>query len=542
MVMGYLIRDLGRYALATVDTRNRYIQVHRLLQAAVREWLAEDQARMEQIRHHAQLVLAGALPSAALPEEGQPARQRLAELLPHLEPSRAIYSTDPRVCEWVIRQVRNQWLIGDHRAAAALGRRALDVWFDSLGRDHTQTLRLAAQVANPLRSLGRFEEAYELDADTLRRQREQLGEDDGYTLVTARNYGGDLRGLGRYQEAYESDRRTYDLCKSNRDLGEDNEATLRAGNNLGVSLNLAGRPAEALALASETYEKCRTALGRGHRFTWGVASNVALDLREMGHYQRSLDLLTEIRKELVLLQQQEESNAVLRADASLAITQRRLGNYAAAEALTRTTLNAYRQRYGERHPETMSCGANLACDLLALAETQPDRRDEAVELGKSNLEIYKARLGADHPFTLAAATNLVAILRNQGEMTEALKLGDETLRQLLERLGGAHPATVACRANRAGALSGLGRHRDAAAEDEKVHEAYLTLYGEDHPRVLCGRYNMALERTLAGDEEAEAALRDAMNGAEHKLGPRHPTCRTMASRRRIDFDLEMPPT
>ncbi|EGG47404.1 FxSxx-COOH system tetratricopeptide repeat protein [Streptomyces griseoaurantiacus] len=541
MVMGYLIRDLGRYALATVDQRKRYIQVHRLLQAAVREWLAENPARMDRIRHHAQLILAGALPSAALPEEGQQARQRMAELLPHLEPSQAIHSTDPRVCEWVIRQVRNQWLIGDHRAAAALGRRALAVWGDSLGRDHSQTLRLAAQVANPLRSLGRFENAYDLDADTLRRQQEQLGEDHAYTLVTARNYGGDLRGLGRYKDAYESDQRTYDLARENPDLGEDNEATLRAGNNLGVSLNLAGRPAEALALASETYERCRSVLGRDHRFTWGVASNVALDLREMGHYQRSLDLLTEIRRELVRLQQ-EDSNAVLRADASLAITQRRLGNYSAAEALTRTTLNAYHQRYGEAHPETMSCGANLACDLLALSETQPDRLAEAAELGKSNLEVYREQLGADHPFTLAAATNLVAILRNQGEATEALKLADETLRQLLERLGETHPATVACRANRAGALSGLARHRDALAEDEKVHEAYRALYGPDHPRVLCAQYNMALERNLAGDEEAEATLREAMSDTERKLGPRHPTCRTMVSRRRIDFDLEMPPT
>jgi hypothetical protein len=100
---------------------------------------------------------------------------------------------------------------------------------------------------------------------------------------------------------------------------------------------------------------------------------------------------------------------------------------------------------------------------------------------------------------------------------------------------------VACRANRAGALSALGRHREATAEDEKVHEAYLALYGPDHPRVLCARYNAALERVLAGDEEAETALREAGEDTERKLGPRHPTCRAMVNRRRIDFDLEMPP-
>ncbi|SDF55202.1 FxSxx-COOH system tetratricopeptide repeat protein [Streptomyces griseoaurantiacus] len=541
MVMGYLIRDLGRYALATVDQRNRFIQVHRLLQAAVREWLEDDPARYEQIRHRAQLVLAGALPSAALPEESPQVRQRMAELLPHLDPSGAVSSTDPRVCEWVIRQVRNQWLIGDHRAAAALGRRALRAWTqaEALGRDHPLTLRVAAQAANPLRSLGLFQDAYELDEDTLRRQREQLGRDNGHTLVTARNYGADLRGLGRYQEAYESDQETYELCRNHPDFGEDNEATLRAGNNLAVSLNLAGRPADGLALAKEVHERSRTVLGQRNRRTLNARSGVALDLREMGEYQASLDELTALRKQFVELQ--DESNDVLRTDASLAVTQRRLGNHTAAEALTRTTLNSFQKRYGELHPDTMSCGANLACDLLALSETNPDRRAEALELGKRSVQLYQSRLGADHPFTLAAATNLVAILRNQDEATEALKLGDDTLRQLVGRLGEQHPAAVACRANRAGALSALGRHREATAEDEKVHEAYLALYGPDHPRVLCARYNAALERILAGDEEAETALREAGEDAERKLGPRHPTCRAMVNRRRIDFDLEMPP-
>ena len=199
MVMGYLIRDLGRYALATVDQQSGSIQVHRLVQAAVREWLGENPEREERTRHQAQLVLAGALPSAAFHEDSAPARQRFAELLPHLEPSEALSNTDARVCEWVIRQVRNQWRIDDHRAAAALGQKALDAWTVSLGADHHLRLRLAAQVANPLRSLGRYRDAHALDADTLRRQRAQLGPDDGYSLVTARNYGADLRGLGRYR-------------------------------------------------------------------------------------------------------------------------------------------------------------------------------------------------------------------------------------------------------------------------------------------------------------------------------------------------------
>ncbi|MEV0487148.1 FxSxx-COOH system tetratricopeptide repeat protein [Streptomyces sp. NPDC050508] len=541
MVMGFLIRDLGRYALATVDQQSGSIQVHRLVQAAVREWLGEDPEREERTRHQAQLVLAGALPSAASAEDSAAVQQRFAELLPHLEPSEALFNTDARVCEWVIRQVRNQWRIGDHRAAAALGQKALDAWTESLGADHHLRLRLAAQVANPLRSLGRYQEAHTLDADTLRRQRAQLGEDDGYTLVTARNYGADLRGLGRYQEAYDEDLRTYELYLNSPHFGVDHEDTLRAANNLGVSLLLVGQTSQALERATETYQRSRQALGLQHVLTWAFGGSVALDRRETGDYQGSLDLLIEIRRRFVTLQKSEQSNDVLRTDASLAVTQRRLGHYAEAEALTRSTLNVYRKRYGEAHPDTMSCAANLACDLLALALVDPIRGSEAVDLGKENFERYRERLGPDHPFTLAAATNLVAILRNRGETERAMELADETLPLLVGRLGASHPATVACRSNRAGVLSALGRHEEALAQDEEAREAYRALYRDHHPRVLCAEYNVALDRSLMGDD-AHQSVREATRAAEREFGPGHPTFRVMSDRQRIDFDLEMPPT
>ncbi|MEW1772783.1 FxSxx-COOH system tetratricopeptide repeat protein [Streptomyces sp. NPDC086777] len=542
MVMGYLIRDLGRYALATVDQQSGSIQVHRLVQAAVREWLKEDPEREERTRRQAQLVLAGALPSASLAEDSVTVRQRFAELLPHLEPSEALTNTDARVCEWVIRQVRNQWRIGDHRAAAALGQKALDIWTDSLGADHHLRLRLAAQVANPLRSQGRYRDAHALDADTLQRQRAQLGEDDGYTLVTARNYGADLRGLGRYQEAYDEDDRTYQLYLNSQHFGVDHEDTLRAANNLGVSLILAGRSADALKRATETYQRSRQALGLQHVLTWSFAGSVALDRRETGDYQGSLDLLIEIRKRFVNILKDEQSDDVLRTDASLAVTQRRLGNYAEAEALTRSTLNVYRQRYGEAHPDTMSCTANLACDLLALSLVDPVRGAEAVDLGKQNFERYRERLGADHPFTLSAATNLVAILRNRGETEPAMELADESLPLLVERLGASHPATVACRANRAGVLSALGRYDEALAQDEEARETYRAHYRNHHPRVLCAEYNVALGRSLMGDDNTAQGVRGAVLAAEREFGPHHPLVRVMSDRKRIDFDLEMPPT
>jgi hypothetical protein len=91
-------------------------------------------------------------------------------------------------------------------------------------------------------------------------------------------------------------------------------------------------------------------------------------------------------------------------------------------------------------------------------------------------------------------------------------------------------------------LSALGRHEEALVEDQEAREAYRALYRNHHPRVLCADYNVALDRTLMGDDEAPGELGRATQAAEREFGPDHPTVRMMSDRKRIDFDLEMPPT
>jgi cellulose biosynthesis protein BcsQ len=539
MIMGYLIRDLGRFALARLQGSS--LQVHRLLQALVREWIAEDPEALARIRNQAHLVLASALPSPAQGEDSPATRQRFAELRPHLEPSGAVESVDPQVGEWVVSQVRNLWWITDHLAAIGLGRRALDTWIENRGPDDPLTLRLAAQLANPLRSMGRYAEAFELDSDTLRRQREhpELGPAHPHTLITARNVGADLNGLGRYAEACESDADTLDRYR--RSVGNDHPDTLRAINNYGVSLNLIGRPRDALALAEEAYRTARQVLGTRSALCWGFARGAALDRREMGNYQGSLELLLEARQHCVALTG-EHSPDVMRTDASLSVTRRRLGEFRAAEALSRTTLDQYRRRYGERHPETLACAANLSCDLLALGAMQSEPSyGEAREIAERNYVNYQTTLGAEHPFTLAAATNLIIARRLDGEPLAALDLGRPTLAALERRVGAGHPATVACRADVAGVLAQLDRFDEALPEDERAHRDFLALFGDRHPRVLCGEYNVAIDRLRGEDAGAEERVRDITRRSAARFGDTHPTTVAMTERRRIDFELEMPP-
>ncbi|AXI80400.1 FxSxx-COOH system tetratricopeptide repeat protein [Peterkaempfera bronchialis] len=538
MMVGHCIGALNRYGLAGPYNFTESIQVHRLLQATVREWLAEDPEKFERTRRQAHRVLAAvhASLSGIRDENSSEARRRYAELWPHLEPSGAAESDDPHVRNWIVEQVRHTWLISDHFAAVALGSRVLGIWQQRFG-DDALTLRLAAQLANPLRSLAEYRRALDLDEKTLALQRAHHGPDHPFTLVTARNYGADLRGLGRYPAAYESDQDTYDRCV--RIFGEEHEDTFKAANNLAISLNAVGRPAEGLVLHERTYQQRRQVTGLKNLLTWSTAVNVAQGLRDMGRYRESLVLLLETRERLVELVG-EGAPDVLRADRSLAVSRRRIGEFDAALVLSRDTWGAYRERFGDLHPDTLACLTNLACDLY-YSNGAPAVFEEARRLGEQVYQRYVEILGEEHPFTLAAASNLSLFLRGCQEPGAALDLANSALSRLERLLGPGHPASAVCRSARAGALSALDRHEEAASDDAVVLDAFRALFGPDHPRVLAAEYDTALEQVAAGVPQAERALGSAARRVEQHLAPESPIRRDVTTGRRVDFDLEMPP-
>jgi hypothetical protein len=64
-----------------------------------------------------------------------------------------------------------------------------------LGEDHPETLISASWLAADLRELGEYQQARELDEDTLARRRQVLGDDHPDTLISANGLAADLREL-----------------------------------------------------------------------------------------------------------------------------------------------------------------------------------------------------------------------------------------------------------------------------------------------------------------------------------------------------------
>src|SRR5262249_57377288 len=115
------MRELGRYALARIDTNRNTLQVHRLIQKLLRDELTEDEA--DEIRHEVHLLLAAADPGDPEEPENWP---KYHELLAHLEPSEVAKSQDSEARRLVQNVIDYLYYIGDFTTCINEIERALE--------------------------------------------------------------------------------------------------------------------------------------------------------------------------------------------------------------------------------------------------------------------------------------------------------------------------------------------------------------------------------------------------------------------------------
>ncbi|MGH8967657.1 MAG: FxSxx-COOH system tetratricopeptide repeat protein, partial [Actinomycetes bacterium] len=201
LVLGRVIREIGRFALAKVDQVSNSIQVHRLVQAVIRAQLSEEE--QAEARHVVHRILAGARPDDDEPIDNPANWPQFATIWPHLGPSDARNCKEPEARRLLIDRVRYLWKRGDFRTATTLCEELREIWRETLGERDIQYLYLCFHLSNILRTRGRYVEAKELDEFTLRTQREVLGPEHPHTYMTTSSLAIDLGLLGDYGRAIE---------------------------------------------------------------------------------------------------------------------------------------------------------------------------------------------------------------------------------------------------------------------------------------------------------------------------------------------------
>ncbi|MBM7442107.1 FxSxx-COOH system tetratricopeptide repeat protein [Streptomyces sp. HB132] len=529
LVLGRVIREIGRFALAKVDQVSNSIQVHRLVQAVIRAQLSEEEQR--EARHVVHRILAGARPDDDEPIDNPGTWPRFATIWPHLGPSDARNCKDPETRRLLIDRVRYLWKRGDVRTAGRLGDELRDTWRDMLGNRDLQYLYLCFHLSDIMRTRGRFVEAKELDEVTLDRQREVLGPEHPHTYMTTSSLAIDLGLLGDYGRAIELATAAHEGFS--QIFHDRHPRTLAAANNLALNLRSVGQYARAREIDQDVYDLRSEVLGPEHPSSLSSAMCLARDLREVGRYEDSVGLLSRTYDSFKATLGRT-CPTTLSAAKSLAVSLRRAGQLEDARRLTVATRARYRAKYTAANPESLACDLNMAADLFAAGEAV-EARGTAQEV----VDEYMKVPGEQHPYTLAAQNNLGVYLSGTGAPLEAEALLTRVVASMREVFGREHPNTLFSVTNLANATADRGGLEIVLETERTVAGQLREVLGAHHPETLAMTSNIAVTLDAMGREDEALRLR-AETGDElaRQLGDEHPLTRIARTERRFRRELE----
>ncbi|MGH3693014.1 MAG: FxSxx-COOH system tetratricopeptide repeat protein [Pseudonocardiaceae bacterium] len=287
--------------------------------------------------------------------------------------------------------------------------------------------------------------------------------------------------------------RALDLRRSR--LGDNHPDTLESASNLAVDLFDLGQYEQARKRGEDALTRRRKVLGDHHPDTLESASNLAAYLWSLGQYEqaRQLDEDNLTRRRQILGDNHPDT---LSSANNLAAYLRQLGHYEQARQLGEDTLARRRQILGDDHPHTLNSANHLAAALRELGQ-----HEQAGQLAEDVLTHSRRVLGDDHPDTLRSANHLVTCLRELGQHEQARRLAENALTRCRRVLGDNHPDTLRFATNLAACLRELGQHEQARQLDEDTLARRRQILGDDHPHTMESATNLALDLEALGHEE-----------------------------------------
>lgn len=513
------IRELGRYALVRIDEPSGTIQVHRLIQALARDEL--DPAEQSRYRHAVHLLLAGAAPDDPDAPWGWP---RYSELLAHIAPADVKGCSDERVRQFAVDVVRYLYRSGDYLSAREFVEGFLAEWVADGGERRLDVLVARRHLGIVLRELGQFDEAYELNRDTLAKMRGLDGAAAEILLLT-NSCGADLRARGEFTAARRHDEKS--LERHRAVFGPGHPRTLRVMNNLALDYGLISEYEQARDLCKETYKGHRRlgASEAGKAELLNIWGGLARAVRLCGGYREACDVGEEAYAYGVR-EVGPEHPWTLRAAKDLSIARRRLGDYDESRARAEDVRDRFGHLYGPDHPDTLAAAMALSNVLRAMGLIE-----DAFALAADTAERYPGRYGLSHPYNHGCAGNLALLLRLRGDPAAARDLNERCLTGIEARLGRDHHYTLTIAGNLAGDLAELGDAAGARLLGEATLPRACAILGEDHPVTLACAANLAVD----GKRD------DILARYRRTLGPSHPDTLAALDGRRLDLDFDPPP-
>ncbi len=195
-----------------------------------------------------------------------------------------------------------------------------------------------------------------------------------------------------------------------------------------------------------------------------------------------------------------------------------VAEYKKSEKWYRISLEIYKAKWGENHPNTI-----INYNNLAYVYVSQGKYDKAEELYKKILEINERLLKTNHLDTASICNNLAELYTKQGEYDKAEKLYKKSLRIRKNILGKNHLDVASSYNNLAEIYASQGKYDKAEElykESLRISENAL---GENHFETAISYNNLAYVYMSQGKyDKAEELYKKSVKINEKTLGENHP--------------------
>ncbi|MFL6123517.1 FxSxx-COOH system tetratricopeptide repeat protein [Actinophytocola sp.] len=520
------IREINRYSLAKIDHSRNTLQLHRLVQAVLRDQM--DRSDWDDMRHSVHLMLVNGDPGDPNSSANWPI---YADLLPHVINSRAVDCRDTWVRTLVTNLVRYLINAGDYRGALSLASSAWEAWKASIGETEVDTLVMGRYLGSAYFRVGRMQDARALNKRVYELMQAHLGEDHEATIAMAEAFLAGALADGEFTAL--RDQSASNLERARRVFGEDDPQTLNYANNYAARLRLTGEYFVARDLDQETLRRRTAILGATHAATLNTRSGFAMDNRECGMYVEACEMQEEtsvIATEVL----GRDHPGTIGGDRCLAVARRKAGLHARAMELTEDVYNRYRLRHGERHIDTVTSMMDMTTELRQVGDLE-----KSLDFGLRSVRDFEHVFYPEHPFVMIATTNLAVTRRLIGDVDEARKLNERAVTGFLTKLDEDHPYVLVAKANLASDLAELGQLEEARQLDVDILERTTRKLGPEHPTTLAIAHNLSIDLNLLGNPDEAAILHTKTSASFRKvLGDDHPATLAASQNVRANCDTD----
>jgi tetratricopeptide (TPR) repeat protein len=464
------IGTLTAYSFVTKRPDGKYLDLHRLVHLATRNWLDNER----QLAGWTGKVLAHLV--RLFPFEQPTERERLRAYLPHVQRVLEVAAAEEHVRTYLLLLDRFGGFLqydGRYAEAEASFAKLITARLSLLGQEHPDMLKGMANLATAYWHQGRWAEAEQLEVQVLALRKRVLGEEHPSTLSTLAHLASTYLHQGRWAEAEQLAVQVLELRK--RVLGQEHPDTLRSMANLAATYSHQDRWAEAEQLAAQVLELRKRGLGPEHPVTFTRMANLAVTYSRQGRWAEAEQLgvqALELRKRVLGLEHPDTLSGM----ANLAVTYARQDRWAEAERLAAQVLELRRRVLGPEHPEVLT-----SMETLASTYSHQGRWAEAEQLAVQVLELRKRVLGQEHPNTLRGIASLAQTYWDQGQWAEAEKLEAQVLELSQRVLGTTHSDTLVRMHNLTFTWKAQGHREKALLLLSECHDLQKQKLGVENP-------------------------------------------------------------